>query len=98
MSKSFSNNPDLHLAERLLNALQAGIDAGGEEGPVHSAGLKIAYEHSWPLIDLRIDWADKKPILQLTHLWKSYEPQSTDYNARAINPTKAPSYGVPGDK
>jgi uncharacterized Ntn-hydrolase superfamily protein len=98
MCKKFSNNQNLHLAERLLLALQAGVDAGGEEGPVHSAGLKVAYEHSWPLIDLRVDWADEKPISQLMRLWKSFEPQMTDYNARAINPSEAPSYGVPGDE
>ena len=98
MSKKFSNSNNLHLAERLLLALQAGVDAGGEEGPVHSAGLKVAFEHSWPLVDLRIDWADDKPISQLINLWKSYQPQMTDYNARAINPSEAPSYGVPGDK
>ena len=98
MSKKFSNNPNLHLGERLLLALQAGVDAGGEEGSVHSSGLKVAYEHSWPLIDLRVDWADEKPISRLMDLLKSYEPQMDDYNARAINPSKAPSYGVPGDE
>ena len=98
MSESFSNNFNLHLAERLLVALQAGIDSGGEEGPVHSAGVKIAFQQSWPLVDLRIDWADENPVSQLINLWKSYEPQSTDYNFRAINPTKASSYGVPGDE
>jgi len=98
MSDNFSSNPGVLLAERLLIALQAGVDAGGEEGPVHSAGLKVAFEHSWPLVDLRVDWADNEPISQLMNLWQSYEPQSADYNARAINPTKAPSYGVPGDE
>ena len=98
MSDNFSSNSNLHLAERLLIALQAGVDAGGEEGPVHSAGLKVAFEHSWPLVDLRVDWADEKPISQLMDLWKSYEPQSNDYNARATNPNEAPSYGVPGDE
>ena len=98
MIKKFSNNSSLHLGERLLSALQAGVDAGGEEGPVHSAGLKVAFQHSWPLVDLRVDWANDKPIAQLMRLWKSYEPQMTDYNARAINPSEAPSYGVPGDE
>ena len=98
MCKKFSSNPDLHLGERLLLALQAGLDAGGEEGSVHSAGLKVAFEHPWPLIDLRIDWADDKPISQLINLWKSYEPQMMDYNSRAVSPSEAPSYGVPGDE
>ena len=97
MAGSFSSNAQMHLAERLLVALQAGVDAGGEEGPVHSAGLKVAHIPPWPLVDLRVDWADDGPISQLMDLWKAYEPQMMDYNARAINPSAAPSYGVPGD-
>jgi uncharacterized Ntn-hydrolase superfamily protein len=97
MVDSFSNNVNLHLAERLLVALQAGLDAGGEEGPVHSAGLKVSHQHSWPLVDLRVDWADDGPVSELVKLWRAYEPQMKDYNSRAIDPSQAPSYGVPGD-
>ena len=97
MVDSFSNNVNLHLAERLLVALQAGLDAGGEEGPVHSAGLKVSHQHSWPLVDLRVDWADDDPVSELVKLWRAYEPQMKDYNSRAIDPRQAPSYGVPGD-
>ena len=97
MVDSFSNNVNLHLAERLLVALQAGLDAGGEEGPVHSAGLKVSHQHSWPLVDLRVDWADDDPVSELVKLWRAYESQMKDYNSRAIDPSQAPSYGVPGD-
>ena len=97
MVDSFSNNVNLHLAERLLVALQAGLDAGGEEGPVHSAGLKVSHQHSWPVVDLRVDWADDDPVSELVKLWRAYEPQMKDYNSRAIDPSQAPSYGVPGD-
>ena len=97
MADSFSIHSNLHLAERLLLALQAGLDAGGEEGPVHSAGIKVAHEHSWPLVDLRVDWADEDPIDQLIELWRNFEGQMMDYNTRAIDPRSAPSYGVSGD-
>ena len=97
MADAFAKHSQLHLAQRLLLALQAGVDAGGEEGPVHSAGLKVAHIHPWPLVDLRVDWADEAPIAQLMDLWKAYEPQMMDYNSRAIDPSAAPSYGVPGD-
>ena len=97
MTNNFTRNNNLHLAERLLSALQAGVDAGGEEGPVHSAGLKVAHQHSWPLVDLRIDWVEDKPITELMKLWRAYEPQMMDYNSRAIDPAQAPNYGVPGD-
>jgi len=86
------------LADRLLAAMRAAIVAGGEAGPVHSAALKIAGEHIWPLVDLRVDWTDADPIAELDRLWQAYRPQMQDYVTRALNPTAAPSYGVPGDE
>ena len=97
MAGTFAQHSHEHLAQRLLLALQAGVNAGGEEGPVHSAGLKVAHIHPWPLVDLRIDWAYDDPINELMKLWQAYQPQMMDYNARAIDPRTAPSYGVPGD-
>ena len=94
---SFTKHVNLHLAERLLIALQAGLEAGGEVGPIHSAGVKVAHKHPWPLVDLRVDWAEDKPIDKLMQLWLSYEEQMMDYDTRAINPPIAPSYGVSGD-
>ncbi len=87
-----------HLADRLLAAMHAAMAAGGEAGPVHSAALKVAGELTWPLVDLRVDWADQDPIGQLDALWQAYRPQMQDYVTRALDPTAAPSYGVPGDE
>ncbi|AZD16193.1 DUF1028 domain-containing protein [Pseudomonas chlororaphis] len=86
------------LAARLLSALQAGQDAGGEAGAVHSAALSVVGELVWPIVDLRVDWAEANPIGELHRLWSAYEPQLQDYLIRALNPTLAPSYGVPGDE
>jgi uncharacterized Ntn-hydrolase superfamily protein len=86
------------LADRLLAAMHAAMKAGGEAGPVHSAALKIAGEQIWPLVDLRVDWADDDPVGRLDQLWQAYRPQMQDYVTRALNPTAAPSYGVPGDE
>ena len=86
-----------HLGERLMQALEAGLAAGGEAGPVHSAGLKLADRLSWPLIDLRIDWADD-PIGMLRAAWDEFAPQMGAYVQRAEDPTQASSYGVPGDE
>jgi uncharacterized Ntn-hydrolase superfamily protein len=86
------------LADRLLAAMHAAIAAGGEAGPVHSAALKIVGDVSWPIVDLRVDWIDDDPIGQLDGLWQAYRPQMQDYLTRALNPTAAPSYGVPGNE
>lgn len=87
---------DGNLGERLMRALEAGRDVGGEAGPVHSAGLKVADRLTWPLVDLRIDWAED-PIGMLRTAWDIYAPQMDAYVQRAENPSQAPSYGVPGD-
>lgn len=86
------------LGDRLIAAMQAGVAAGGEAGPVHSAGLLLVREVSWPIADLRIDWTEEDPIGELEKLWSIYKPQLEDYVTRAIKPQSAPSYGVPGDE
>lgn len=86
-----------HLGERLMQSLEAGLAAGGEAGPVRSAGLKLADRLDWPLVDLRIDWSDQ-PIAMLRTAWNVYAPQMAAYVQRAEDPTQAPSYGVPGDE
>ncbi|WP_333666457.1 DUF1028 domain-containing protein [Acinetobacter guillouiae] len=85
------------LAERLLYALDAGKQAGGEAGAVHSAGLLVVDKLEWPIVDLRVDWSDQ-PISDLIALWQIYEPQIDDYVLRALNPINARSYGVPGNE
>ena len=85
-----------HLGYRLMTGLFAGLAAGGEAGPVMSAGLKIADRLVWPLVDLRVDWS-VDPIQALQTAWGVYRPQMAAYVQRAIDPTQAPSFGVPGD-
>jgi uncharacterized Ntn-hydrolase superfamily protein len=53
------------FGDRLLAGLTGGLAAGGEAGPVHSAGMKIADRLSWPLVDLRVDWAEEDPVSRL---------------------------------
>lgn len=97
MTEAFAANAGRHLAERLLRALEAGLEAGGEEGPVHSAALIVCHEQAFPLVSLRVDWDEGYPVRTLRGLWEAYRPQMGAYLQRAVDPTKAPSYGVPGD-
>jgi uncharacterized Ntn-hydrolase superfamily protein len=87
-----------HLGDRLVAAMRAALIAGGEEGPVHSAGMTLVDKVPWPVADLRVDWSDDDPVEALARLWKLYKPQMDDYVTRALNPETAPSYGVPGDE
>ena len=86
-----------HLGDRLLVALEAGRDAGGEAGPVRSAGLLLVQDQPWPLADLRVDWDEGDPVARLAAAWTVYRPQMASYVQRALDPEAAPSYGVPGD-
>jgi uncharacterized Ntn-hydrolase superfamily protein len=96
MVDAFVAKREGHLGERLLAALAAGWKAGGEAGPVRSAGLYVVDRFPWPIIDLRVDWHDS-PIDELERVFAVYSPQMSDYITRAVDPTKAPGYGVPGE-
>ena len=76
------------LGDRLIAALAAGLDAGGEKSPVRSAGLVIAESAPWPVTDLRVDWHDD-PVGELAGLWQRWRPQAQSYVRRALHPAQA---------
>ena len=86
-----------HLGDRLLVSMRAALAAGGEAGPVRSAGMKLVRDVAWPVADLRVDWSEECPIAGLADLWAIYKPQLDAYVTRALEPSAAPSYGVAGD-
>ncbi len=87
-----------HIGDRLIAAMRAGLAQGGEAGPIHSAGMQICDTVAWPVADLRCDWSEDCPIENIATAWEIYKPQLDAYVQRAIDPRKAPSYGVPGDE
>lgn len=96
MAESFLAQSDAELGDRLLAALRAGIAAGGEAGPVRSAGMILVGDAPWPIADLRVDWSDD-PLCDLEQLWQLWQPQMYDYVTRGLNPETAPSFGVAGN-
>lgn len=88
---------DGELENRLLAALAAGDEAGGEEGPVRSCGVSVIRDTDWRETDLRVDWHEA-PIAELGRLLEVWLPQRDDYVTRGLAPQTAPSYGVPGDE
>ncbi|HWN31328.1 MAG TPA: DUF1028 domain-containing protein [Pseudonocardia sp.] len=85
------------LEQRLVTALAAGLAAGGEAGPVRSAGLAVVADVAWRVTDLRVDWHDD-PVGELARLVELWLPRRDDYVSRGLAPGAAPSYGVPGDE
>jgi len=85
MVEAFGQEPEAHLAERLLQALEAGLRAGGELKQVKSAALLVVHEPPFPLVDLRVE-LDPQPLAELRFLWELYRPQMELYVRRAIDP------------
>ncbi len=88
MVRAFEADPALDLAERLMRALEAGEAAGGEIKEVRSAALLVVQTESFPLVDLRIDAADR-PIAALRALWQEYIPWTDEFVLRAVDPDRA---------
>jgi uncharacterized Ntn-hydrolase superfamily protein len=86
MVEAYEATSDLVFAERLLAAVDAGLAAGGETKPIMSAALLIADRESWPLVDLRVDWAEN-PHVELRRLWDFYEPHQERFVKQVIAPS-----------
>jgi uncharacterized Ntn-hydrolase superfamily protein len=84
------------LEVRLMAALRAAVAAGGEAGPVRSAGISVVSGHGWRDTDLRVDWHED-PIAELGQLLEIWLPQRQDYVIRGLDPASSVGYGVPGD-
>ena len=89
MVEAFGQEPEAHLAERLLRALEAGLEAGGELKQVKSAALLVVHEQPFPLVDLRVE-LNPQPLAELRFLWELYRPQLELYVRRAIDPDSVP--------
>jgi uncharacterized Ntn-hydrolase superfamily protein len=88
MVDCFEANAEQPLPERLLRAIEAGDQAGGELKQLKSASLLVVHRQSFPFVDLRVD-LDRQPLVELRFLWELYQPSADAYVVRAIDPDRA---------
>ena len=88
MVDAFAATPTDPLGERLMQALEAGLAAGGETSPTLSAVMLAAVDPGMSLIDLRVDH-DQAPVVQLRGLWEEYRGWVRDFRLRALAPDQA---------
>ncbi len=77
MAQTFENFRD-HLAERLLKALEAGQEAGGDRRGRASAALLVVDKQpslTRPFIDLRVD-EHPDPVAELRRVWEAFKKLS----------------------
>jgi uncharacterized Ntn-hydrolase superfamily protein len=89
MVATFEANAAEPLAERLILALEAGEEAGGEFRLLKSAAVLVVDEQSFPLVDLRVEF-DRAPLTELRFLWEIYRPEVQQYVRRTMDPDSIP--------
>jgi len=90
MMKGFLAAPDKPLSDRLLTALEYGLDAGGEAFPLRSAALKVAQPNvPFAPIDLRVDHSEV-PIAELRTMCTLWAPMVAGYVQRCLDPENSP--------
>ena len=75
MATTFESTAGMRLEERLIRALEAERDAGGQPKPQRSSFLLVYDPESvtTPLLDLRVD-AHREPVGELRRLFEMYRP------------------------
>lgn len=75
------------FAERLLDALDAGVAAGGETQAAMAAALLIVDRQAWPLVDLRVDF-EADPARKLRGLWNAFKPIVDRFVIQVLQPAE----------
>lgn len=88
---AWTKGGDLAFPERLLGALKAGEDAGGDKRGKQSAAIKVVTTEDWPAVDLRVDDA-AEPIAELQRLLALFLNQRAPYYATLA--TRAEPSGI----
>ena len=86
IAASFEASDKESLAERLMRAVEAGRDGGGQPEGQNSSALVVYDQHSYPIVDLRVDLHDA-PEAELRRLWDWFAPMVPYYIQRAVTPT-----------
>lgn len=89
MAQSFQSTEGLglDLDERLLRAIEAGRDAGGQHKGQRSAALLVHNRESFPWVDLRVD-LHEEPVGELRRIFDLFQGVKEHYTLRAIDPAR----------
>jgi uncharacterized Ntn-hydrolase superfamily protein len=85
MAAAWEENAKLELEDRLLVALAAGRDAGGQNGGQHSAAILSYDREIYPYCDLRVDEHDE-PVGELRRIYNAIRPLLPYYYGRPVDP------------
>ena len=86
MSKAFVDAGDAELEDRLLLAVEAGRDAGGQPEGQTSCALTVYERHAFPIVNLRVDVA-LEPVGEMRKIFDWFKPLIPYYISRTLDPT-----------
>jgi uncharacterized Ntn-hydrolase superfamily protein len=86
MTRAFVASAGEELEERLLRAVEAGRDAGGQEEGQTSCALVVYERESFPIVNLRVDVA-LEPIGEMRRILDWFKPLIPYYVRRTLDPT-----------
>ena len=85
MEQAFLADADEDLEERLMRAIEAGRDAGGEPIGQTSAAILVHDQKAFSRMNLRVDIHDE-PVGELRRVFDIYRPTVPYYDARQTDP------------
>lgn len=85
MEQAFLDDPDEDLEERLMRAIEAGRDAGGQPNGQRSAALLVSEDKEFARVNLRVD-IHEHPEAELRRIFDIYRPAIPYYNQRQVDP------------
>ncbi len=91
MAEAFETNRGIEFAERLLRALEAGQQAGGDKRGRQSATLKVATTEEYPHLDIRVD-DHPDPVVELRRLFEEAKKEYLPF--KQFLPTRTRPAGI----
>jgi len=78
MARAFETSADEELPERLLRALEAGQEAGGDRRGRQSAGVHVVHAEEYPYCDLRVD-DHPEPVPELRRIFGVFQREEAPF-------------------
>ncbi len=91
MAEAFEANRGIEFAERLLRALEAGQQAGGDKRGRQSAALKVGTTEEYAHLDIRVD-DHPDPVVELRRLFEEAKKEYLPF--KQFLPTRTRPAGI----
>jgi len=78
MARAFEFSGEEELPERLLRALEAGQEAGGDRRGRQSAGIHVVHTEEYPYCDLRVD-DHPDPVQELRRVFELFQREEAPF-------------------